>query len=94
VSLCDYKFTDITMTIKSNPSLFKVVSPINVDRLEALLSSHPNHALVNSICSGFPSGFWPFADVEDPESIPSGVVFRPKGAPDLNTESVEFLKKQ
>lgn len=49
-------------TIIRNPSLFKIVTPINVDRFESLLTTHPNQAFVASVCSGLRHGFWPFAD--------------------------------
>jgi len=48
-------------TIRENPHLFKIVTPIDVDRLEHLLNSHPNRPLVHSICQGFRDGFWPWA---------------------------------
>ena len=33
-----------------------------MDRLEQLLTSHPNQALVRSVCRSFHEGFWPFAN--------------------------------
>lgn len=49
-------------TISSNPSLFRIVTPINVDHFESLLASHPNRQKVDSICKGLREGFWPWAD--------------------------------
>ncbi|KAI6007089.1 hypothetical protein EDD15DRAFT_2383953 [Pisolithus albus] len=49
-------------TIQSYPDLFKVTTPINVERFEALLSSHPNQPFVQSVCRGLREGFWPFAN--------------------------------
>jgi len=49
-------------TIASHPHLFKIVTPVKVDRLEQLLASHPNQALVRSVCCSFHKGFWPFAN--------------------------------
>src|SRR5882724_13553617 len=37
-------------TINAHPELFKIVTPINVDKFESLLVQHPNCLLVNSIC--------------------------------------------
>ncbi|KAF8589849.1 hypothetical protein K439DRAFT_1612418 [Ramaria rubella] len=54
-------------TIQSHPDLFKIVTPINVDHFESLLSSHPNPALVHSVCHGLRHGFWPFANI-DPDA--------------------------
>lgn len=56
-------------TIADNPSLFKVATPINVDRFEFLLRHHPNRPLVDSVCDGLRYGFWPFAE-PDLESFP------------------------
>lgn len=51
-------------TISEHPDLLRIVSPINVDRFEQLLESHPNRALVASVCKGLREGFWPFADAD------------------------------
>lgn len=56
---------DIALTtIKQNPHLFKVSTPINVDRFENLLTftHHPNLPFVMSICLGLRERFWPWAD--------------------------------
>ncbi|KIJ28300.1 hypothetical protein M422DRAFT_270448 [Sphaerobolus stellatus SS14] len=39
-------------TIRKNPHLFKIVTPINVPRFETLLQSHPNRPYVESVCRG------------------------------------------
>jgi len=70
----DFKYLDISNTIINNPNLFDIITPIIVDHFEGLLSSHPNQPLVNSICHRFQTGFWPFADMEDPHLQPTGVV--------------------
>jgi hypothetical protein len=49
-------------TIAENPSLFKIVSPIDVDRFQELLVNHPNPLFVDSVCAGLRRGFWPWAD--------------------------------
>ena len=49
-------------TIRENPDLFKIVTPINVDKFESLLHSHPNQEFVASVCGGLREGFWPWAD--------------------------------
>ena len=48
------------LTIMSHPHLFKIVTPVKVDRLEQLLTTHPNQPLIQSVCLGFWEGFWPF----------------------------------
>ena len=54
-------------TIKHNSHLFGITTPINVDRFESLLHSHPNQPLVQSVCTGFRSGFWPRANINNPD---------------------------
>jgi hypothetical protein len=49
-------------TISDNPSLFGIVTPINVARFAELLSDHPNRPFVESVCTGLLEGFWPWAD--------------------------------
>jgi len=48
-------------TIATYPHLFRVVTPINVDRFEQLLEDHPNPAFVASVCHALHEGFWPWA---------------------------------
>jgi hypothetical protein len=54
-------------TIEDHPDLFKIVTPVDVDHLEHLLTAHPNRPLVSSICRGFREGFWPWAITEGVE---------------------------
>ena len=58
----EFSNTKATQTIASNPHLFSVSTPINVDRFEALLLEHPNQPFVHSVCTGLHEGFWPFVD--------------------------------
>ena len=48
--------------MNDNPSLFQIVTPINVDLFHNLLSNHPNPQFVDSVCAGLREGFWPWAD--------------------------------
>ncbi|KIY52571.1 hypothetical protein FISHEDRAFT_69729 [Fistulina hepatica ATCC 64428] len=48
-------------TIETFPHLFPIVTPVNVDRFETLLGSHPNRSLIQSICQSLHEGFWPWA---------------------------------
>lgn len=52
----------VARTIDENSHLFKIVTPINVDRFEELLLDHPNPAFVESVCYGLRNGFWPWAN--------------------------------
>jgi hypothetical protein len=53
-------------TIKENPDLFQVSTPINIDHFEILLfiANHPNLSFVKSVCQGLREGFWPWADTQ------------------------------
>ncbi|KAF8574503.1 hypothetical protein K439DRAFT_1624271 [Ramaria rubella] len=53
----------VNQTINSCPDLFRIVTPIDVNKFEALLSPHPNRPLVDSVCLGLHEGFWPFAAI-------------------------------
>lgn len=44
-------------TINSHPHLFHITTPTDVERLHTLLMSHPNCALVESVCRGLREGF-------------------------------------
>lgn len=57
-------------TISSNPDLFKIITPVNVEHFEQLLQTHPNCPFVDSVCKGLREGFWPWADTHY-ESYPS-----------------------
>ena len=57
----------VTKTIKENPSLFDIVTPINVDHFEQLLESHPNQPFVMSVCHGLCEGLWPWANTHSRE---------------------------
>src|SRR5260370_35896358 len=48
------------------------------------------------MCHGLHVGFWAFADTEDPNLQPLGIVKQWSGAPNLNLddESITFLQKQ
>ena len=48
-------------TISDNPSLFKIITPINIDCFQALLVTHPNQPLVSSVCRSLREGVWPFS---------------------------------
>lgn len=62
--------SDSARTVARRPELFKIVTPINVDRFQALLADHPNQLFVDSVCRALREGFWPWADVPG-DSYPS-----------------------
>jgi hypothetical protein len=52
----------VNQTIRDNPHLFNVSTPINIDLFEQLLTTHPNQPFVRSVVTGLREGFWPCAD--------------------------------
>lgn len=52
---------DLLRTVDDNPELFKIVTPVNVDKLEYLLSDHPNRPFVQSVVRMMREGAWPWA---------------------------------
>ena len=56
--------TAAVATISSHAHLFTIVMPIKTDHFEALLESHLNRLLVESICRGLRQGFWPYVNVD------------------------------
>ena len=58
----EFQNTEAMATIRDHPELFQVSTPIDVDRFQSLLSSHPNQPFVQSVCRGLREGFWPYAD--------------------------------
>ena len=63
----EYSNLDAMNTVRNNPHLFKIVTPINVDRFEELLETHPNKPFVQSVCTSFREGFWPWANTQKEE---------------------------
>ena len=57
-------------TINANPHLFKIVTPIKVDVLQAYLKDHPNQPFVASVCKGLIHGFWPWANTHHDDDYP------------------------
>jgi len=62
--------SDAAQTVAQRPDLFRIVTPINVNRFEELLADHPNQPFVISVCRALRQGFWPWADTSD-DSYPS-----------------------
>lgn len=73
-----------TSTITNNPSLFKVVTPLNVSRLMSLLSDHPNRPFVESVGRALREGFWPWATIPDNYPTTWDNSYRPLNDPAAN----------
>ncbi|OCB91646.1 hypothetical protein A7U60_g1107 [Sanghuangporus baumii] len=59
---------DLVRVVDEHPELFKIVTSIDVDTLEALLSTHPNRPHVESVIFSLREGFWPYAGL--PKQLP------------------------
>ena len=89
----DIEWSNITArsTLRLLPYLFKVVTPINVNRFKTLLVDHPNQAFVQSVCYALHNGFWPWAEtVKDEYPTTSD---HPNGPPQLDCH-LDFIAKQ
>ena len=60
----EFNNVEAVKTIGDNPDLFKIITPVNVDRFEKLLKLHPNCPFVKSVCKGLCKGFWPWANTQ------------------------------
>jgi len=78
-------------TIHDNPRLFKIVTPINVDRLELLLTSHPNRLGVDSVCRGLREGFWPWAVTD---GVPRPLLVDNSDRPLMDEKHLSFVREQ
>ncbi|KZV81472.1 hypothetical protein EXIGLDRAFT_585348, partial [Exidia glandulosa HHB12029] len=68
----EFENTAAVETIASHPELFKIVTPIHVERFRDLLRDHPNRPFVESVIAGLSEGFWPLADTRSsgaPDSV-------------------------
>ena len=63
----EFNNSDAMNTIRENPLLFKIITPINISQFEKLLKSHPNKPFVESICISLREGFWPWANTQKDE---------------------------
>ena len=66
----EFKNQAVKKTISDNPHLFKVSTPLRVNRLSTLLSDHPNPSFVNSVCTMLREGSWPWADTQWDSNYP------------------------
>jgi hypothetical protein len=82
---------DAVSTIENNPLLFKIVTPINVDHFEQLLSTHPNQPFVQSVCTSLRERFWPWADTRK-EGYPTTWDF--SDHPPKTEREADFLRDQ
>ena len=87
----EFDNTSAMLTIEQNAHLFHIVTPINVDRFEELLATHPNQPFVNSVCVSLREGFWPWAHMQK-ESYP--VTWDFSDRPPKTECEADFLRAQ
>ncbi|TEB31528.1 hypothetical protein FA13DRAFT_1595492, partial [Coprinellus micaceus] len=80
----------VSTTINENPHLFRIVTPVNIDRFEQLLATHPNQPFVSSVVRSLREGFWPFANI--PKHYPT--TLDESNPPPTNPKHVQFLRDQ
>lgn len=95
VPVSEFSHSSITRLVTEYSSFFKIVTPVRVEVLQEILKSHPNRPLVDSVCSGFKIGFWPYADTSSHDS--SSPI--DNTSPDLSESrrdqnELEFLRSQ
>jgi hypothetical protein len=87
----EFSNLDAIETIQNNPNLFKIITPINVAGFEKLLESHPNRPFVESVCTSFREGFWPWANTQK-EDYPVTWDFSER--PPKTEREADFLRDQ
>jgi hypothetical protein len=87
----EFSNVDALATIRKNPHLFKIVTPINVTQFERLLESHPNKPFVQSACVSLREGFWPWANTQK-EDYPTTWDFSER--PPKTEREADFLRDQ
>ncbi|KAJ3963420.1 hypothetical protein EV361DRAFT_957070, partial [Lentinula raphanica] len=80
-------------TIQNHPELFHVPRVISTDRLEALLTRHPNQSFVKSVITGLREGFWPWAQT-NPEDGQYPETWDNSFAPPHTDEERTFINSQ
>ena len=87
----EFENLDAITTIRDNPYLFKIITPINISRFESLLKTHLNKPFVQSMCTSFHEGFWPWAKTQK-EDYPVTWDFSQR--PPKSEREAEFLRNQ
>ncbi|KAH9848304.1 hypothetical protein C2E23DRAFT_871274 [Lenzites betulinus] len=78
-------------TLKAYPTLFKIVTPVNVDHFEEYLTDHPNQDFVKSVVRALREGFWLDADVK-PAAYPD--TWDEKQPAPHDESAAQFLRSQ
>jgi hypothetical protein len=90
-SLQEFSNLDAMRTIRDNPHLFKIVTPIDICRFEKLLETHPTKPFVQSVCISLREGFWPWANTQK-EEYPTTWDFSER--PPKTEQEAVFLRDQ
>jgi len=63
VTVSELQNSPSLQTISSRPDLFKIVTTVNAKKLDELLTTHPNQALIDSVCPSLRENVWPFMNI-------------------------------
>jgi hypothetical protein len=78
--------------IRDQPHLFRITTPIHINRFHELLATHPNRPLVESVCEGLRIGFWPWAVTDNSNAPP--IVDNARLQRVRNPEHLRFMEEQ
>ncbi|KAH7877626.1 hypothetical protein F5879DRAFT_780079, partial [Lentinula edodes] len=78
--------------IQENPHLFRVQTPINADRLEALSKAHSDQPFLKSVVVGLKEGFWPWASTRPRDDF--SINWKNLWAPLPSEEEQDFVNTQ
>ncbi|KAJ7728437.1 hypothetical protein DFH07DRAFT_969870 [Mycena maculata] len=79
-------------TIHENPDLFHNSRVIKDDRLESLLTRHPNPSFVQSVLAGLRDGFWPWMNTHHDDGYPE--TWDNSWAPPASVRERDFINSQ
>jgi len=87
----DHSLKVITESIQPNPEIFRIETPVNVDRLEELMSDFPNKIHSDSWIKALRVGLWPWSGnfAQDP---PEGVIFPNRDIMDKHRSFVNSVR--
>jgi hypothetical protein len=87
-----FNISDAISTIKQNPHLFRIVTPINTHQFEeSLPTPNPNQPFVISICVSLREEFWPWAHTQKESYL---ITWDFSHRPPKTERKADFLKPQ
>ena len=81
-------------TLDNHPALFKIVTPVNVNKLEYFLQDHPNDPFVILVCHMMHEGVWPWAISPPTSFAPYNDQSQDLESIHCNLSHLEFFRKE